>query len=255
VTTPEKWDVITRKGGDVSIASLVKLLIIDEVGGLGLRVAQAFGAAPSGLASPAFLPHACVPRAEPPTIVAPPPPPPTPPHPVPPPKVHLLNDDRGPVIETLIARTLRQVRRGKGGGAGAGPRPFAIHRTGSDRPQPHRSLTRHPHPRLTPNPPPPHPTPPHPTPPHPTPPHPTPPHPTPSQVEASQSMIRILGLSATLPNYQDVANFLGVAPSGLFYFGPEFRWVGGCRGVALEAWRGVSAEACAWEDAGWGADG
>ena len=36
VTTPEKWDVITRKGGDVAIASLVKLLIIDEVGhGLG----------------------------------------------------------------------------------------------------------------------------------------------------------------------------------------------------------------------------
>lgn len=53
VTTPEKWDVITRKGSDVSIASLVKLLIIDEV--------------------------------------------------------HLLNDDRGPVIETIIARTLRQV--------------------------------------------------------------------------------------------------------------------------------------------------
>jgi activating signal cointegrator complex subunit 3 len=54
VTTPEKWDVITRKGGDVSTASLVRLLIIDEV--------------------------------------------------------HLLNDDRGPVIETLVARTLRQVR-------------------------------------------------------------------------------------------------------------------------------------------------
>jgi activating signal cointegrator complex subunit 3 len=52
VTTPEKWDVITRKGGDVAIASLVKLLIIDEV--------------------------------------------------------HLLADERGPVIETLIARTLRQ---------------------------------------------------------------------------------------------------------------------------------------------------
>ena len=53
VTTPEKWDVITRKGGDVSMASLLRLLIIDEV--------------------------------------------------------HLLNDDRGPVIETLISRTLRQV--------------------------------------------------------------------------------------------------------------------------------------------------
>ncbi len=32
VTTPEKWDVVTRKGtGDVSMISLVKLLIIDEV--------------------------------------------------------------------------------------------------------------------------------------------------------------------------------------------------------------------------------
>ncbi len=53
VTTPEKWDVITRKGGDVVVASAVRLLIIDEV--------------------------------------------------------HLLNDDRGPVIETLVARTQRQV--------------------------------------------------------------------------------------------------------------------------------------------------
>ena len=48
------------QGGDVSVASLVKLLIIDEV--------------------------------------------------------HLLNDDRGPVIEALVARTLRQVRgRGRSG--------------------------------------------------------------------------------------------------------------------------------------------
>lgn len=53
VTTPEKWDVITRKSSDMALATLVKLLIIDEV--------------------------------------------------------HLLNDDRGPVIETLVARTLRQV--------------------------------------------------------------------------------------------------------------------------------------------------
>ena len=29
VTTPEKWDVITRKGGDVAVAQAVKLLIID----------------------------------------------------------------------------------------------------------------------------------------------------------------------------------------------------------------------------------
>lgn len=54
VTTPEKWDVVTRKGtGDTALAQLVKLLIIDEV--------------------------------------------------------HLLHDDRGPVIESLVARTLRQV--------------------------------------------------------------------------------------------------------------------------------------------------
>ena len=95
VTTPEKWDVITRKGGEVSIASKVKLLIIDEV--------------------------------------------------------HLLNDDRGSVIETIVARTTRQV-------------------------------------------------------------------------ETSQSMIRIVGLSATLPNYQDVAQFLGVnAQTGLFYFDATYR--------------------------------
>lgn len=53
ITTPEKWDVITRKGGDVAVAAAVRLLIIDEV--------------------------------------------------------HLLNDERGPVIETIIARTQRQV--------------------------------------------------------------------------------------------------------------------------------------------------
>jgi replicative superfamily II helicase len=43
------------------------------------------------------------------------------------------------------------------------------------------------------------------------------------QVEASQQMIRIVGLSATLPNYTDVADFLGVRESGLFHFGPEYR--------------------------------
>ncbi|XP_078430191.1 U5 small nuclear ribonucleoprotein helicase isoform X2 [Wolffia australiana] len=95
VTTPEKWDVITRKSSDMSMSMLVKLLIIDEV--------------------------------------------------------HLLNDDRGPVIEALIARTLRQV-------------------------------------------------------------------------ESSQSMIRILGLSATLPNYLEVAQFLRVNPQiGLFFFGSDYR--------------------------------
>lgn len=96
ITTPEKWDVITRKGaGDVALISLVKLLIIDEV--------------------------------------------------------HLLHGDRGPVVEALVARTLRLV-------------------------------------------------------------------------ESTQSMIRIVGLSATLPNYIDVARFLRVNPMiGLFYFDSRFR--------------------------------
>ncbi|KAF6205050.1 hypothetical protein GE061_019217 [Apolygus lucorum] len=96
ITTPEKWDVVTRKStGDVALARLVKLLIIDEV--------------------------------------------------------HLLHGDRGPVIEALVARTLRQV-------------------------------------------------------------------------ESSQNMIRIVGLSATLPNYIDVARFLRVNPQiGLFYFDGRFR--------------------------------
>ena len=32
VTTPEKWDVVTRKAtGDVALAQIVRLLIIDEV--------------------------------------------------------------------------------------------------------------------------------------------------------------------------------------------------------------------------------
>jgi activating signal cointegrator complex subunit 3 len=96
VTTPEKWDVVTRKGtGDVSLSQIVRLLIIDEV--------------------------------------------------------HLLHEDRGAVIETLVARTLRQV-------------------------------------------------------------------------ESTQNMIRIIGLSATLPNYLDVARFLRVNPyKGLFFFDGRFR--------------------------------
>ncbi|KAJ2158555.1 activating signal cointegrator 1 complex subunit 3 [Coemansia sp. RSA 552] len=96
VTTPEKWDVVTRKGnGDVDLVEKVKLLIVDEI--------------------------------------------------------HLLNEARGSVIETLIARTQRQV-------------------------------------------------------------------------EARQTMIRLVGLSATLPNYVDVSNFLGVNPhKGLFYFDSGYR--------------------------------
>ena len=53
VTTPEKWDVVTRKPGDVGLMALVRLLIIDEV--------------------------------------------------------HLLHGDRSPVVEALVARTLRTV--------------------------------------------------------------------------------------------------------------------------------------------------
>ena len=96
VTTPEKWDVVTRKGtGDLSLVQSVKLLIIDEV--------------------------------------------------------HLLHEDRGSVIETLVARTLRQI-------------------------------------------------------------------------ESTQSRIRLVALSATLPNYLDVARFLRVNPyKGLFYFDGRFR--------------------------------
>lgn len=44
------------------------------------------------------------------------------------------------------------------------------------------------------------------------------------QVEASQSMIRIVGLSATLPNFRDVGAFLRVNPSsGLFHFDATYR--------------------------------
>lgn len=66
-------------------------------------------------------------------------------------QVHLLHGERGPVVESLVARTLRLV-------------------------------------------------------------------------ESSQSMIRIVGLSATLPNYIDVARFLRVNPMiGLFFFDSRFR--------------------------------
>lgn len=44
------------------------------------------------------------------------------------------------------------------------------------------------------------------------------------QVESSQSLIRIVGLSATLPNFVDVADFLRVNPYvGLFFFDSSFR--------------------------------
>ena len=42
-------------------------------------------------------------------------------------------------------------------------------------------------------------------------------------MESRQKQLRIVGLSATLPNYKDVAEFLHVPERGLFYFGPEYR--------------------------------
>ncbi|KAL0083538.1 Sec63 Brl domain-containing protein [Phycomyces blakesleeanus] len=95
VTTPEKWDVITRKATDRSYTTLVRLIIIDEI--------------------------------------------------------HLLHDDRGPVLESIVSRTIRNM-------------------------------------------------------------------------EQTQELVRLVGLSATLPNYADVAAFLRVdAKSGLFFFDSTFR--------------------------------
>lgn len=95
VCTPEKWDIITRKGGEKTFTSLVRLIIIDEI--------------------------------------------------------HLLHDERGPVLEALVARTIRMI-------------------------------------------------------------------------ESTQEDVRLVGLSATLPNYQDVATFLRIKPeTGLFYFDNSFR--------------------------------
>eukprot|EP00002_Diphylleia_rotans_P023954 TRINITY_DN471_c0_g2_i6.p1 TRINITY_DN471_c0_g2~~TRINITY_DN471_c0_g2_i6.p1 ORF type:complete len:1922 (+),score=509.87 TRINITY_DN471_c0_g2_i6:33-5798(+) len=95
VTTPEKWDIVTRKSGDRTYTQIVRLIIVDEI--------------------------------------------------------HLLHDDRGPVLESIISRTIRQIER-------------------------------------------------------------------------TQEPVRIVGLSATLPNFEDVAAFLRVNPeSGLFHFDNTFR--------------------------------
>jgi len=95
VTTPEKWDVITRKATDLSYTNLVRLIIIDEI--------------------------------------------------------HLLHDDRGPVLESIVSRTIRKV-------------------------------------------------------------------------EQTGDPVRLVGLSATLPNYRDVASFLRVDPTkGMFHFDGSYR--------------------------------
>lgn len=94
VTTPEKWDVVTRKSGS-EVGDAVTLFIVDEI--------------------------------------------------------HLLHDDRGAVLESIVARTLR----------------FS---------------------------------------------------------ETAQKQIRLVGLSATLPNYKDVGSFLRVDPQrGLFHFDGSHR--------------------------------
>ncbi|VDO26060.1 unnamed protein product [Onchocerca flexuosa] len=94
VCTPEKYDIVTRKGGERAYSQLVALLIIDEI--------------------------------------------------------HLLHDNRGPVLEAIVVRTLRQM-------------------------------------------------------------------------EQNHEECRLVGLSATLPNYQDVGTFLRVKPQNLFYFDNSFR--------------------------------
>uniref|UniRef100_A0A914URZ7 U5 small nuclear ribonucleoprotein 200 kDa helicase n=1 Tax=Plectus sambesii TaxID=2011161 RepID=A0A914URZ7_9BILA len=94
VCTPEKYDIVTRKGGERAYTQLVRLVIFDEI--------------------------------------------------------HLLHDDRGPVLEALVARTIRQM-------------------------------------------------------------------------EQSQEECRLVGLSATLPNYEDVATFLRVDKNNLFYFDNSYR--------------------------------
>ncbi|KAL3076890.1 hypothetical protein niasHT_039670 [Heterodera trifolii] len=94
VCTPEKYDIITRKGGERSYTQLVSLIIFDEV--------------------------------------------------------HLLHDDRGPVLEALVARTIRQI-------------------------------------------------------------------------EQTRDYCRLVGLSATLPNYKDVGRFLRVDGENLFFFDNSYR--------------------------------
>lgn len=43
-------------------------------------------------------------------------------------------------------------------------------------------------------------------------------------LQTTQEMVRLVGLSATLPNFEDVASFLRVkAEKGLFYFDNSFR--------------------------------
>lgn len=95
VTTPEKYDVITRKATETSYTNLVRLVVIDEI--------------------------------------------------------HLLHDERGPVLESIVSRTIRKT-------------------------------------------------------------------------EQTGEPVRIVGLSATLPNYRDVGSFLRADPvKGMFHFDGSYR--------------------------------
>jgi pre-mRNA-splicing helicase BRR2 len=95
ITTPEKFDIVTRQGEGRAYTQLIKLVIVDEI--------------------------------------------------------HLLHDERGPVLESIVARIIRQV-------------------------------------------------------------------------ETTAEPVRLVGLSATLPNYADVATFLRVKPDkGLFFFDHSYR--------------------------------
>lgn len=95
VSTPEKWDIITRKTGEKTFTEFVRLIIIDEI--------------------------------------------------------HLLHDSRGSVIESIVSRTIRRM-------------------------------------------------------------------------EATNEKVRMVALSATLPNYEDVATFLRVDKNkGLFFFDSSYR--------------------------------
>ena len=52
----------------------------------------------------------------------------------------------------------------------------------------------------------------------------SPSHRTIRNIESTQEDVRLVGLSATLPNYEDVATFLRVDPAkGLFFFDNSFR--------------------------------
>ena len=96
-------------------------------------------------------------------------------------EIHLLHDHRGPVLESIVARTIRQIESTQ-----ERSRSLTLP---DPNPNPNLNPTANPNPH---------------------------PHPHP---DATQEMIRVVGLSATLPNYEDVATFLRVKPEkGLFHF-------------------------------------